>query len=104
MINNVRNVEFEATNTDESSEESINQDAISTSDQIANLSSNNSRSNESISDAMFSHAQRMKIADIVVVALRMNRQNNSSSRIFASDILFVSSSSMTTIFETRFER
>ncbi len=103
MINNVRNAEFETINTDESSEEIINQDSTSTSDQITNRSSSNSRSIESISGTAFSHAQRLKITDIVAVALRMNRQNNSFSRISSSDISSASSS-MNTIFETRLDR
>jgi hypothetical protein len=103
MINNARNAEFETINTDESSEEIINQDFTSTSDQITNRSSSNSRSIESTSETTFSHAQRLKIADIVAVALRMNRQNNSFSEISSSDISFVTSS-MNIIFETRFDR
>jgi hypothetical protein len=46
----------------------------------------------------------MKIADIVVVALRMNWQNNSSSKILVSDMSSVTSSLMSTIFDARFER
>jgi hypothetical protein len=65
----------------------------------ADQSQNNSRNSESISDASFSQAQRMKIADIVIAALRMNRQNNSSSIIS-----FVASTFMTIIFDARLER
>jgi hypothetical protein len=72
MTFNSRNAEFETTNTEILNEENNSQEIISTDDQISNQSSNNSRNNENISDAAFFQAQRMKIADIVVVALRMN--------------------------------
>jgi hypothetical protein len=94
MTNNARNAEFETINIDESREENSNQ-GNTIVDQITNQFA---RSVETTSDVMFSHAQRMKIADIVIAALRMNRQNNSFS-----DISSVSSS-MTSIFETRFDR
>jgi glycerol-3-phosphate dehydrogenase len=94
MTFNSRNAEFGAENIEQedSNISSSNQQA---DDQITNQSA---KSTKIISDVMFSHAQRMKIADIVTAVLRMNRQNNSFS-----DISFTSSS-MITIFETRFER
>jgi hypothetical protein len=104
MTFNSRNAEFETTNTEKSSEENNSQETISTDDQISNQSSSSSRSNENISDAAFSQAQRMKIADIVVAALRMNRQNNPSSKILVSDMSFVTSSLMSIIFDAQLER
>jgi hypothetical protein len=103
MTHNARNAEFEADN--------IEQDEFSSFNQISDVSlnqfSDDQITNHSIksidftSDSMFSQAQRMKIADIVVAVLRMNRQNNSSEIFFSS----VSSiTSMTSIFETRSDR
>jgi hypothetical protein len=100
MTFNFRNAEFESDNVEQDEFSSFDQtDSDQTTNQsAADQSQNNSRSNESISDQMFTHAQRVKIADIVTAALRMNRQNNSFS-----DISSVSSS-MTSIFETRLDR
>jgi hypothetical protein len=96
MTFNSRNAEFETDNIEQ--DESSN---ISTFNQLADnqFTNQSAQSNESTSDAAFSHAQQMKIADIVVAALRMNRQNNSSS-----DVSSVFLSSMIIIFETRLER
>jgi hypothetical protein len=93
MINNARNARFEAVNSDDTN--SIN------SDQIANQAA---QSIESTFESMFSQAQRMKIVDIVIAALRMNRQNNSSSEMSSSNISFVATSSMIISFETRSDR
>jgi hypothetical protein len=109
MTFNSRNAEFEARNAEQDefssshqfSDEQITNQA--SADQFTNQASadqftnQSARSTETTFDVMFIHAQRMKIADIVTAALRMNRQNNSLSDMS-------SLTSMIIFFETRSDR